>query len=58
MKTKKKGLRRKLKCFFAKLGEDQQKKGVADSWSVSPSKSISPRNLVLYSAGISWIYSC
>ena len=56
----KKSLHRKLKCFLPKLGEDQKtkKKVFADSRSVSPPKSIFPRNLVLYSAVICRIYSC
>ena len=38
--------------FSPKMGEDQKKKVFTDSWSGSPSKSVFPRNLVLYSAGI------
>ena len=43
MKTKNKGLRRNLKCFFLEISEDQKKKGLwRKFWSVFPWKSIFP----------------
>ena len=47
VKTKKKVFAGNCNVFSSKLGEDQNKKVFADSWSVFPSKSIFPRNFLL-----------